>query len=419
MTRFSDASDKHFEGIAGGRDRSPLPNLRMDAFFETPGFADTLRAAGRDRLLSRVTMQIQSGGIPRALEAYAAASTPNIVLLELGSRDLELERSKLESFAEACDVDTKVIVAGSTNDVDFYRWLRENGVSDYLLLPTGDAAVVDVLYRAMNIGRSAGRVIAFLGAKGGVGSSVLCHHVAAETARKSGKPSLLVDLDVGFGTAALNFDLTPLKGVAELLFSSVAGEAEAVEKFVLRADSNLSLIGTGASLLRGIAITPEHIERTIRRFRESYSYTFLDLPHEWSDWIRNALIDVDDIVVVAAPDIAGLRNTKAMFEALRQMRPNDEDPRLILNMAGVRGRQELRARDFQAAAGKEPDLVMPFAPETFSEAATEGKLIFDVAARSAEARKLQNFAGVVVPNLRVDTTESGNLMSRLFSKSKA
>jgi pilus assembly protein CpaE len=393
-------------------ERSPLPNIRVATFFLTERFSETVKAAVRDRRMNRVASDLEPGGIDAALAAFARRTTPNIIVVEIGSNDLDEEKSKLDALAEVCDAETRVIVAGATNDVDFYRWLTEQGVSDYVLLPAPPSAFIESLYRALRVG-GAGRVIAVLPVKGGVGASVLCHHFAAAAARKSAIPTLLVDFDLPFGTAALNFDLTPLKGTAEFLFSAAGGAEGAVDKYVLKGETDLAVMGTVGSLVRILNLRPDTVVEGLRRMRKSYSTVFIDLPHAWTDWTRAILLDADMIIAVAAPDIASLRNTKSLYETLVAARPNDDPPKLVLNMVGLRGRHEVRPRDFEAASGKEADLVIPFAPTSFSDAAAQGRMLFETAPRNTETKRIMDFTSTLLTGA---PESSGNLLGGLITR---
>ena len=55
----------------------------------------------------------------------------------------------------------------------------------------------------------------------------------------------------------------------------------------------------------------------------------LDIPHQWSGWTRRALVGADDILIVAEPDLANLRNAKNMLNMLKAARPNDRPPALL------------------------------------------------------------------------------------------
>jgi pilus assembly protein CpaE len=97
------------------------------------------------------------------------------------------------------------------------------------------------------------------------------------------------------------------------------------------------------------------------------------------------LLSADDVVIVATPDLACLRNAKNLVDLIRQARPNDAPPKLVLNQTGVPGRPEIPAKEFSAALGIEPTLVLPFDPKTFGQASNNGQMLHEVGAKSKAA----------------------------------
>ena len=88
----------------------------------------------------------------------------------------------------------------------------------------------------------------------------------------------------------------------------------------------------------------------------------LDVPHQWSGWTKRALIGADDILIVAAPDLANLRNTKNMFDLLKASRPNDRLPLYCLNQVGVPKRPEINAERIRQGDREPADRVDPVRP---------------------------------------------------------
>ena len=119
------------------------------------------------------------GGAPAAVEAYKSAPTPNVVVLEApAGRDALL--GQLEELAQYCDAGTKVVVLGKLNDIVLYRQLIARGVSEYLVTPFGVVDFVQAMSQLFSVpgAKPLGRVIAVVGAKGGVGASTVAHNLA-------------------------------------------------------------------------------------------------------------------------------------------------------------------------------------------------------------------------------------------------
>jgi len=120
---------------------APAPRISIQAFCESVETAAAVQSAGEDRRLGKAHLKIQMGGMAAASEAYRAASTPNVVVLEFEQQAETILRG-LDSLAEVCDPGTRVIVIGRHNDVTLYRDLTRRGVSDYLIAPVGTIDIV-------------------------------------------------------------------------------------------------------------------------------------------------------------------------------------------------------------------------------------------------------------------------------------
>src|SRR5271156_596867 len=166
--------------VAGRDERiAPAPRVSVQAFCETVETAAAIQAAGEDRRMARAHLRIQMGGLVAAVEAYRSSPTPNVIILESESRNEDILEG-LDQLAPVCDAATRVIIIGRVNDVALYRELVRRGVSDYLIAPVGALQVVRSvcgLYSGPDA-KPVGRVIAVVGAKGGVGASTLAHNIA-------------------------------------------------------------------------------------------------------------------------------------------------------------------------------------------------------------------------------------------------
>src|SRR5450755_2791886 len=158
---------------------SPVPRISIQAFCETQEVAGIVQAAIADRRMNKAHVKLHMGGAPAAVEAYRSAPTPNLIVLE-ATHDRNALVGYLDELSQFCDAGTKVIICGKVNDIVLYRQLMLRGVSEYLVAPFG---VIEFVQAVSNLytapGASpVGRVVAIVGAKGGVGSSTIAHNVA-------------------------------------------------------------------------------------------------------------------------------------------------------------------------------------------------------------------------------------------------
>ena len=296
-----------------------------------------------------------------AIEAYKNSPTPNVIILEsenLGNDIL----TGLDQLAPVCDAATRVIIIGRMNDVALYRELVRRGVSDYMIAPvTGMQVVRSVcgLFSAPDA-KPVGRIIAVVGAKGGVGASTISHNVAFSIARDLVLDAVVTDLDLAFGTAGLDFNQDPPQGIAEAVFSPDRIDNAFVDRLLSKCTDHLSLLAAPATLERVYDFGADAFESIFDSLRATVPCVVLDVPHQWSGWTKQTLIGADDILIVAAPDLANLRNTKNLYDFLKAARPHDQRPLYCLNQIGVPKRPEIKAADFAKALDAEPVVRDPF-----------------------------------------------------------
>ncbi|MCE3256267.1 MAG: pilus assembly protein cpaE [Nitrobacter vulgaris] len=358
---------------------APAPRVSVQVFCETMETATAVQAAGEDRRLAKAHLKIQMGGMAAAVEAYRSAPTPNVIILETEERGDILVA--LDHLATVCDAGTRVIVIGRVNDVTLYRELVKRGVSDYVIAP---AAPIDIVRSVCGLfsapeAKAVGRVIAIAGAKGGVGASAIAHNVAWAIARDLALDSVVADLDLAFGTAGLDFNQDPSQGIADAVFSPDRIDTAFVDRLLSKCTDHLSLLAAPATLDRVYDFGTEAFDSTLDTLRATMPCIVLDIPHQWSGWTRRALIGADDILIVATPDLASLRNTKNLFDLLKAARPNDRPPLYCLNQVGVPKRPEINASEFAKAIESQPIVSIPFDPQVFGSAANNGQMIAEIA----------------------------------------
>jgi pilus assembly protein CpaE len=372
---------------------APAPRISIQAFCESVETAAAVQAAGEDRRLGKAHLKIQMGGMAAASEAYRAASTPNVVVLEFEQQAETILRG-LDSLAEVCDPGTRVIVIGRHNDVTLYRELVRRGVSDYLIAPVNTLDIVRAicgLYSAPDA-KPVGRILAVIGAKGGVGASTIAHNIAWSIARDLNLDSVVTDLDLAFGTAGLDYNQDPPQGIADAVFSPERIDTNFVDRLLSKCSENLSLLAAPATLDRVYDFGAEAFDSIFDSLRATVPSIVLDVPHQWTGWTQRTLLAADDILIVAAPDLANLRNAKNFMDYLKTARINDHRPFYILNQVGVPKRPEIKPADFAKALDDEPAAIIPFEPQIFGTAANNGQMIAEVAGNHKVAETFRQLA---------------------------
>jgi pilus assembly protein CpaE len=371
---------------------APAPRVSVQAFCETEETARVVRLAGEDRRLGKVHLSVQMGGMAAAIEAYGTMPTPNVIVLESGGRSDIL--ANLDQLATVCDPGTRVVVIGNANDAAPYRELVRRGVNDYVVAPVDTLDVVRSICSLFSASEAitSGRIIAVVGAKGGVGASTIAHNVAWAIARDLALDSVVIDLDLAFGTAGLNYNQDPLQGIANAVFSPDRLDTAVVDRLLAKCTDRLSLLAAPASLDRVYDFGAEAFDSIFDTLRMTMPCIVLDVPHQWSAWTRRTLVGADDILIVAEPDLANLRNTKNMLNMLKGSRPNDRVPLYCLNQVGMPKRPEIDASGFAKTVESQSIASIPFDSRMFGTAANNGQMIAEISANHRTAKTFLQIA---------------------------
>lgn len=415
----TETGDLSQQDIAAMQALRPVPRISIQAFCETEGVANPVARAGEDRRMAKAHLKVHMGGIPTAIEFYQSAPTPNLILLESRSEPQQL-LEQLGQLAEYCDPSSKVVVIGHYNDVGLYRELIRSGISEYVIAPVSMSDIVSVVSSIFVDPDSEpiGRSIAFIGAKGGVGSSTIAHNVAWAMSSLFKSEVVIADLDLAFGTANINFDQDPPQGIAEAVFSPERVDEVYLDRLLAQCAEHLSLLAAPSTLERVYDFDSEAFAQIIETAQRSAPLLVLDVPHVWSGWTKSTLIKADEVVITATPELANLRNTKNMVDMLKRLRPNDPPPKLIINQAGVPKRPEIAASDFAEPLGITPMAVINFEPLLFGNAANNGRMLSEMDAKSPVVATINEIAHVLTGRSEIKARKKAGLGSILGKLSR-
>jgi len=388
----------------------PLPRISVHAFCVSQGVQRVMEQCSQDRRMAKVSLRITGGNIAAAAAMFASTPTPNLIILETDATPQNLLQ-ELAPLAEVCDPSSRVIVIGRHNDIALYRELIRNGVSEYLVAPLGMAEIMSAI-SAIFVDPEAeplGRTIAFIGSKGGVGSSTIAHNCAFGISSLFSTETILADLDLAYGTANIDFDQDPAQGIAEAVFSPDRLDEVFLDRLLTTCSQNLSLLAAPSLLDRAYDFDRSAFQPLMELLQRSAPVTVLDIPHAWSDWTRAVLSEADEVVITCAPDLANLRNAKNMLDALKKLRPNDKLPHLLLNQVGMPKRPEIAPQDFFEPLEIEPAAIIPFDAALFGNAANSGRMISEIDAKSPMAETFAQIAHLVTGRATVKQPKKGGL----------
>ena len=371
----------------------PIPRISIQAFCENGATAEIIQIASEDRRLAKAHVSVHMGGVEAAVAHYQQNPTPNLIILESSlPRDHIL--AELDRLAENCDPGTKVLVIGHANDVLLYRELLKRGVSEYLVEPVEPMQLMEAISNLYNNPDTepVGHVYAFIGAKGGVGSSTVCHNAAWCLSEIVKADVVIADLDLAFGTTGLDFNQDPMQGIADALSSPDRLDEVLLDRLLTKCSEHLSIFAAPVVLDRDYDLSVAGCDQVIDVVRQNVPYVAVDLPHTWTAWVKSILLQADEVIITAAPDLANLRNAKNIVDLLQQSRRNDSKPRLVMNMVNMPKRPEISVKEFESAIGLKAISVIDFDSETFGQAANNGQMIEELSAKARSAAAFREIA---------------------------
>ncbi|SEP70052.1 pilus assembly protein CpaE [Devosia sp. YR412] len=360
-----------------------IPRITIQAFCEHSQTAQLVESAIHDRRMSKVALTTHNGGIDGAVETYKSNPTPNLIIVETNLSPDEIPGA-LERLAEVCDASTRVVVLGHVNDVLLYRELIRSGISEYIVLPATAQQIVGAITDLFASENTApiGRTVGFISAKGGAGGSTVAHNVTWAIATALRQDSLILDMDLAFGTAGLNFNQDPPHGLADAVNANQKVDQTMLDRLMSKAANHINLLTAPVTLDRTYDFEEREFEQLLELCQNTMPIVVLDIPHAWNAWVRQTLATVDEVVIVAEPDLANLRNAKNLADTIRALRPTESAPCLVLNKVAMPRRPEISPAEFAASVECQLLGQIPFDAALFGTAANNGQMIAEVAANN-------------------------------------
>jgi pilus assembly protein CpaE len=353
-----------------------LHRLTIDAFTLTHDTAESALGLKNLPKFTRSTINHQSGGLQAAIRHYIDHPSAEVIIVE-DDGDLHQLQARLEQLSEVVEPGRKLIVVGAINDIGFYRRIVSLGVADYLLSP---AEIEDLAASVERVSHdpqrpTRGRLLSFMGARGGVGCSTIAQNVAWILSTEFKQRVILVDLDLTYGTCALAFNEEPKQPLSDALTDPQRLDQVLLQRFMVGEDDKLQILSTNGVLRSNLLPSNAAIEKLVDLSRQMADVIILDLPHIWNSWVEEFAVTADESVLVACLDLPNLREAKNLLDHLKNKRGDGRDPRLVINKADMAKRGRLTVQDATRALPVKPVVTLPFDPTAFVEAINDGKAI--------------------------------------------
>jgi len=247
-----------------------IPRIAIHFFPDSEASLRACDTAALDRRMSRAECLVKPGGIFAAIDTYQSEPTPSLIIVESHDRGRDL-LDQLGQLAEVCDTNTKVVVIGAHNDISLYRELIRQGVSEYVVAPIQPLSLIKTISTLFNDPETpfVGRTIAFVGARGGAGSSSIAHNFAFNLSEQMQSNTVIVDYDLPFGTAGLDFNQDPLQGMADALNEPDRLDSVLLDRMLTKCSERLSLFSSPAALDQDYTAEADAYAEVTRKIRSA------------------------------------------------------------------------------------------------------------------------------------------------------
>jgi pilus assembly protein CpaE len=303
--------------------------------------------------------------------------SPETLIVDVSGVHLPI--SQIHNLAEVCEPGVHVIAIGNRNDVGLYRDLVRAGVSDYIVKPL----TAQILAKALNphshaahaglIQKKLGKVVALVGARGGVGTTTLAVNLAWYLSHRQNRRVALVDLDLQNGdcTLALNIKATP--GLREALVNPHRVDNTLLERVMSPVSERLFVLSSEEPLSDDLQFTAEAVDTLVSALRDQFHYVILDVPRVPVAGYRRALEMADLRIIVADQTLRSVRDTARLCSVLDN---GDGKHRnlIVVNRHGEGGRRAVTLHEMQHVLDVRPKAVLPFQPTLFTAIGGEARV---------------------------------------------
>jgi pilus assembly protein CpaE len=335
---------------------------------------------------------------------------PDIVLMDVHMPDLDgIQATWLVSSKVPLGA---VIMVTSEERIDFLQKAMIAGAYGYVLKPFGDGAklletirdtYMRVLGRQLQPAlpsngqiaepggpRRLGKRVAVFGAKGGVGRTLVAVSLALALRQLTRESVVLMDADFLFGDVDLHLNLTTERSILDLLPHIEALDSKLVDQVVGKHSSGVHLLARPPRPEQADAIKDGDVRILVSSLSMLYEWVVLDTPPSYDDRML-AVLDLADVyVVVLAPHLGTLRNTRHFLEVAKKLGYSEDRMCFVLNRANTS--TDLALNDVAAVVGTRRIFQLPSAGAQPTQAVNHGRGFLEEQPRGPLAKALQSLA---------------------------
>jgi pilus assembly protein CpaE len=248
-----------------------------------------------------------------------------------------------------------------------------------------------------------GRVIALMGSKGGVGTSTIAIHLAAELAGIH--RVLLIDLDLGMGDVAPLMDIQSRDSLGELATRADRLDERVLTSAVVVHKSKVNVLTTPDDTQSIGEIKAEELFNIVSVAAKAYQWVIIDCGTFHNDAVVLALQVADTVVLVTTPDVTSVRDAYRRMRSLTTLGVEKERVRLVVNRWHKAA--YVSKKDIGQNLGIPVSATVADDPRHVEQAMNEGKLLRDVNRRCDAARDIANLVAILTEDGPPSSSDAG------------
>jgi pilus assembly protein CpaE len=347
--------------------------LTVLAFLGDPATEQVLRDGLGDQVANGI--DIRRGTVRTAIAAMAKLQTPEVLIVDIAGEEQPLHA--LGELSDVVEPGVRVLVIGDTDDVDFYRHItRGMGVMEYIFKPITREAVARYfapLVTRKTVGQDAtrgGRVVAIMGARGGVGCTTIAGNLAWLLGVIAKRHTVFLESDLHMGSGALLLGAKTGPGLRMALETPDRIDPLFVERAAQPVAERLQVLASEEKLSDPLNYAPGAARRLIETLRVRYNFIIMDVPFLPMPCNRELIEYAHHRVIVMDPSLASVRDTLRLL-GLPNGPWQPQSPTIVLNRQGRPG--GLTRKQIEEALKVKIDVVIPDIPKQLNESASFGE----------------------------------------------
>ncbi len=344
-----------------------LPGSRVTLFTKDNATKEAFLALGKDWRFARVALDVREGDVATAVSTYQSEASPDLVIVQTDTVDDSFS-SRLEQLGSACGESTAAIIIGPVNDVNLYRKMVGMGISDYLVKPVHTGPLGDDIAATLieKIGATGSRLIALMGAKGGVGTTMLAEAMAWGISDILGQKTFLMDAAGGWSTLSVGMDFEPTTTLTEATRAAVEHNEDSLTRMMFSASDKLTVLSSGGDVMLDDPARAPGYEALLDMLMMTYPVVLADLSGSSAELRRTVLVRAHEIILVTAPVLPSVRAARTLIQEIKDLRGGSHAVvDIIVNMVGMSPKHEVSKAQIEAGLERPAAAIIPFDPDLF------------------------------------------------------